>query len=357
GAEEGEPGERTPPIVRSTGAPLDQKGLFIQELKNIGVQPKEVIPTIASIFFDGDIDSLSWLNAVLLKSAGGWVNHKQRRLIIDWWSHSRGLPYAEDEFFPDIDEGGKPGKAGAKGEKAEAKPEKRMDPGIGWEIGKDRDGDWVAMPGGPMSYQEAIDAAKDRQVIAAYARGRHEPEAEGEETGEEGIPARKGGKKTESLVEYMMKKMLDNMFEGKKGKEDGESATVQKLMERIENMEREKSEERMERLEGMVANIAARDPWEDYDRIEAMKQRLGVGGPVVTDQSPAVQLIKDSTDKMEKGMNRLIGVVERTALHSEEFTPETTRSSKQREEKAGELLGEVTQRERSRDLRRGAFGV
>jgi len=155
----------------------------------------------------------------------------------------------------------------------------------------------------------------------------------------------------------MMKKMLDNMFEGKKGKEDGESATVQKLMERIENMEREKSEERMERLEGMVANIAARDPWEDYDRIEAMKQRLGVGGPVVTDQSPAVQLIKDSTDKMEKGMNRLIGVVERTALHSEEFTPETTRSSKQREEKAGELLGEVTQRERSRDLRRGAFGV
>jgi len=352
-----EPGGKGAPIVRSTGAPLDQKGLFIQELKNIGVQPKEVIPTIASIFFDGDIDDLNWLNTVLLKSAGGWVNHKQRRLIIDWWSHSRGLPYAEDDFFPDLDDEGKPKKAGARGEKAEVKTEKRLDLGIGWKIDRDRDGAWITLPGGPMSYQEAVEAAERRALIDSYKRGRAGEEAEGEETGEEGAPARKGAKRPESLIEYMMKKMVDNMLDSGKGKGDGDSETVRLLTERIDNMERERQEERFERLEGMIAGIASRDPWEDYDRIQAMKDRLGVGGPVVTDQSPAVQLIKDTTDKLDKNIGRLVGVMERTVLRSEDFTPEKTRSPQDRETKATELLGEAQARERSRGYRRETFGV
>ena len=57
--EEVEPGEKVAPIVRATGAPLDQRGMFIQELKNIGCTPKEAIPTVANIFFSGDIDNLS----------------------------------------------------------------------------------------------------------------------------------------------------------------------------------------------------------------------------------------------------------------------------------------------------------
>ncbi|MBA7672817.1 hypothetical protein ES703_81004 [subsurface metagenome] len=129
------------------------------------------------------------------------------------------------------------------------------------------------------------------------------------------------------------------------------------LTERIDNMERERQEERFEHLEGMIANIAARDPWEDYDRIEAMKTRLGVGGPVVTDQSPAVQLIKDSTERVDKNINRLVGIIERTALRSDEFKPEETRTPGQRESKAGQLLGEVQTRERSRGLRRDTFGI
>jgi len=122
-------------------------------------------------------------------------------------------------------------------------------------------------------------------------------------------------------------------------------------------MERERLEGRFEHLEGVIAQLAARDPWDEYDRIEAMKQRFGGGAPVVTDQSPAVQLIKDTTDKMDKNVSRMVGLFERTMLHSDVFNPETTRTTKEREGKAGELLGEVQSRDRSRGLRKEAFGV
>jgi len=88
-----------------------------------------------------------------------------------------------------------------------------------------------------------------------------------------------------------------------------------------------------------------------------MKQRLGGGGPVVTDNSPAVQLIKDTTDKMDKNVARLTGLFERTMLHSEVFNPEKTRTTQERDSKAGELLSEVQSRERSRTLRKDAFDV
>lgn len=356
GEEEGD-GKKTAPIVRSTtGAPLDQKSMFIQEMKNIGVAPKEAIPTVASIFFSGDIDNLKWLEQVLKRDSAGFVTPHQRRLIISFWSNTRGLPYNPDEFFPELDDEGRPKKAVAKGEKEEEKPAKPFDLGIGWKIGKDKTGEWEAQAGGPMNYKEAVDAAKERQMITVWGRREGEPEAEMEVEGEEVTAGRKGGKKTESLMEYMMKKMVDNMFgEGKAGG-DGDSETVRRLTERIDDMEREKNEERMERLEGMVAQAISRDPWDDYDRIEKMKVRLGGGGSAVTDSSPAVQLIKDATDKMDKNVGRLVGLMERTVLKSEAFAPEETRSPQDRERKAGELLSEVRSRERSTTLRKDVFG-
>ncbi|MBA7654783.1 hypothetical protein ES703_62676 [subsurface metagenome] len=70
-----------------------------------------------------------------------------------------------------------------------------------------------------------------------------------------------------------------------------------------------------------------------------------------------MQLIKDSTDKFDKNVGRLMGIIERTALRSEEFTPEQTRTPDQREHKAGELLHTVESRENSRQLRREVFNV
>jgi len=357
--ESGEGSESTrkvPPIARSTGKPLDQTEMFIQELKNIGCSPKEAIPTVTSIFFSGDIEDLHWLEKVLKRDAAGFVTAHQRRLIISWWSNTRGLPYDEEEFFPDFDAEGQPKKAVSKGEKPEARPEKRLDPGMGWKIEKDRDGDWIATPGGPMSYQEAIDAARERHLIAAYTRGKTEPDDEANDSGEEAGVPRKGGKRQESLMEYMFKKMIDTTLDSGKGKASEDSDTVRRLTERIEEMEKARQEERFERMEGMVAQALSRDPWEEYDRINQMKERLGVGSPVVTDQSPAVQLIKDSTERADKNINRLVGIIERAALRSDEFAPEKTRSPQDREQKADQLLGEVESRERSRGLRREVFG-
>jgi len=345
------------PIVPTTGAPLDAKGVFIQRLIFAGVVPKEIVPTIADIFFSGDIDSLPWLNQVLTRDAASFVAPNQRRILISFWAHTRGLPYDEEEFDFGAEAEGKGKKAGAKAGKVEEKPEKRLDLGRGWKVDRDRDGAWITVPGGPMSYPEAVDAAERRALIDSYKRGGPGEEGEGDETGEEGIPARKGAKRGESLLEYMMKKMVDNMLEGGKGKGDGDSETVRVLTERIDNMERERTEERFERLEGMIASAVSRDPWEDYDKIQAMKERIGVGGPVVTDQSPAVQLIKDSTEKLDKNVGRLMGIIERTALRSEEFKPEQTRSPQDKENKAGELLGEVQARDRSRGLRHDVFNV
>ena len=355
---EGIPTTKPPaPIVRSKGIPLDQRGLFIRQMTDIGVAPKEAIPTIADIFFAGDIEDLNWLNTVLQRQAAGYVSTNQRRLMMSWWSKTRGLPYSEDEYEYDAEGEGKGKQPGAKAGKVEQKPEKRLDLGVGWKVARAKDGAWIAEPGGPMSYQEAVDAAERRALIDSYGRGKGEEEGEPLAEGEEGAPARKGGKRQETLVEYMMKKMIDNMLEGKGARRDGESETVQRLTERIDTMEKERQEERFERLEGLIANIASRDPWEDYDKIESMKARLGVGGPTVTDQSPAVQLIKDSTERVDKNINRLVGIIERTALRSEEFSPEETRSKQDRETKAGQLLGEVQSRERSRGLRKETFGI
>ncbi|MBA7646967.1 hypothetical protein ES703_54735 [subsurface metagenome] len=351
------PPGKVAPIVRSTGAPLDQRGMFIRQMTDIGVAPKEAIPTIADIFFAGDIEDLKWLNQVLQRQAAGYVSTNQRRLMMSWWSKTRGLPYSEDEYEYEAEVEVRGKKVGAKAGKVEERPEKRLDLGVGWKIERDRDGAWITQAGGPMSYQEAVEAAERRALIDSYGRGKGEEEGEEIAGGEEGAPTRRGGKRSESLFEYMMKKMVDNMLDGGKAKGSAESETVQRLIERIDAMEKDRQEERFERVEGMIANIAARDPWEDYDKIEAMKQRLGVGAPTVTDQSPAVQLIKDSTERVDKNINRLVGIIERTALRSDEFKPEETRSPQDRETKAGQLLGEVQEREQSRALRRDVFNI
>ncbi|KKK63339.1 hypothetical protein LCGC14_2995260, partial [marine sediment metagenome] len=92
------PGALRPPVPPKEPVALDSKQKFINELKAIGVTPVTTIPTIASIFFEGDIDSLSWLNHVLKEVAAGWVTPRHRRLVMEWWARTRGLPFEEDEY-------------------------------------------------------------------------------------------------------------------------------------------------------------------------------------------------------------------------------------------------------------------
>jgi len=343
-----------PPDARRTKElkSLDPQGIFEQHLKNVGVG-KDVIPTIAEVFFSGDVDSLTWLNKVLTRAGANFIRPDQKRLMISFWANTRGLPYREEDYFAEDEEEEK----GKKTKKEGSEPKRPLDTGQGWRVGKDKHGDWVALPGGPMVYDEAVAAAERRALIASYGTPTIEEEAGEVEEGEEGKPRRTGGKRPESVVDYMMKKVIDSFVDGTKGRGDGESTEVRRLTERIEDMERERQEERFERIEGLVAQAVNRDPWDDYDRIQKMKERLGAGGPIVTDQSPAVQLIKDSTDKVDKNVNRLVGIVERVVLKSDEFRPEETRSPEEREKRAGEILDTAHSGDRHRRVRRDTFGI
>ncbi|KKL64465.1 hypothetical protein LCGC14_2164770 [marine sediment metagenome] len=343
------------PQASQEGADLDQKGMFINHLTQIGVAPKAAIPTIAEIFFEGDIESLSWLNHVLLRNAAGFVTGQQRSLIMAWWANTRHLPFDEEDFPVEAATEGK-AKKGAKGKAEEEKPARPLDLGLGWKVGKDNDGDWVALPGGAMTYQEAVEAAERRHLIGSYGSPRGEDGGEEADEAEGSRPARRG-KREEPLVEKMMLKLMDNMFDGRSNRDSAGDERVERLQEQVNRMNEDRLEDRFERLEGLVAQAVSRDPWEDWEHINKMRERMGVTAPAVTDNSPAVQLIKDSTDKLDRNVGRMVGIMERVVLREGNFAPEDTRSEGERDQKAGELLTTAQDRDRSRGLRKGAFGV
>ena len=349
------PGE--PAITKSTGIPLDQRGMFIKHMVDIGCTPKDAIPTIADIFFSGDINDLNWLNQVLSQDAAGYVTHQQRRLMLGWWANTRRLTFDEEEYgFPEGTKGDK-SKAEAKARKGEEKAERRLDLGVGWKIARDKDGAWIAQAGGPMSYQDAVDAAERRALIDSYTARPSEEEEEPVGELEEAVTGKRGKGKPQSFVEMMMQKLIEKAFAGDGGQNAAADARVEALQLQISQMREDKQEERFERLEGIIAGVSARDPWDEYNRFQNQAQRFGYGPNIVTDNSPAVQLIKDSTEKVDRNVSRIMGLIERTALHSEVFAPETTRTSEQREETAGELLATAEGRNRSRQLRRDTFNV
>ena len=339
-------------VMPPKGIALDQKGQFIQRLQSLGVTPREAIPTIADIFFSGDINNLSWLDHVLTKEAPGFVNPQQRKLMHAFWAHTRGLPYDEDD--PLLEE--EPPRSGGKAAKKAADPILNV-PGLGFKVDKDQTGDWKPIPGGPLTYEQALAAAERRAVIDSYQQqGQPAPEEEPEERPDR-AGTRRGARGRESVQDMILRKLVDGFFDKDKGGE-GQSSEVAVLRDEIARMRDQQQEDRFANMEANIASIAQRDPWDDYDRAKRQAERFGWGPPSgVTDQSPAVQLIKDSGDKIDKGISRLVGILERLALRTGEFTPEETRTPEERENQAGALLDQAQGRERSRNLRMKAFGV
>lgn len=137
---------------------LDQMDRFIKTMIDIGIRPEGVVPTIAEIFFSGDIDNVSWLNEVLTEIAKGYVAPHQANLMLSWWAWTRGLAY-EGSFWNEEN-----------GHKAdeELRPGRPTDLGSGWRVGKDKRGDWIPLPGGPMTYKEALEHANIRAFISNY---------------------------------------------------------------------------------------------------------------------------------------------------------------------------------------------
>lgn len=356
-------GKDKTPLGAATGAPLSQESQFSELLLGVGVE-KIYIPTITKLFFDGDINSLNWLREVLNRHAAGFVKPHQIKLIFASWSKSRGLPYNPEDFPLEEQEAGKGKKAV---EKEPAKPLTQTlaeKAGIGYRIDVDQNGNWKAVPGGPMPYQDAIEAAERRATIDAMRYGQSVAAVEEPAEGGDGKPAARSTRQAQSLQDKLMDKVLDFFIESKKGHGDEQNPQITALSQQLQTatntinqMREDREQERFDRIEGNIAALASRDPWDDPRNIEVMRQRLGIPNQIVTDQSPAVQILKDSADKIDKNVGRLVGIVERAALQSDQFRPEETRTSAEKETKAGDLLDEASKRQRSTELRKRAFNL
>ncbi len=329
---------------------LDQRDLFTEHLKAIGVR-RDVAPTITDMFFSGDIADLSWLKQVLHVQASGYVNPHQENITLAWWANSRQLACPGDLL---VKLGGVKEEVKVVAKIEDDEGSSIMDPGIGWDI-KKVDGDWIAVAGGPMkTHKEAADRAEKRQMMEIYGRQQHSVAASPpilEVKGE--APVR-----PPDLMDKMMDKMLENFFGGdhNKDKDNVLLTQIQALSSKIQELQDVAREKEMQDLRAMVGQLLQRDPFAEWEKVQGMRVKLGVteGAPIITDQSPAVQLIKDVGDKFDKSTSRFLGVMERVILKTDQFNPEETRSPEEREAVASQLLDEVGE---VRVLRQNVFGV
>ena len=72
---------------------------FKDLLRSAGV--RKGIPTIAALFFAGDIWDMYWLHQVLTHYARGFVTEDQSKLIMASWAYKNGVPYKYEDFFKD----------------------------------------------------------------------------------------------------------------------------------------------------------------------------------------------------------------------------------------------------------------
>jgi hypothetical protein len=354
-------GTAAPSHTPAPAAPisLEPRAQFEEVLRSASVKPPEVIPTITEIFFGGNIDDLKWLHTVLRREAPNWVAAHQARLVLTYWSQKRNIPYNANEF---VFEGPETGRKA----EAEPKPVQKPSPakvleetGLLYKVVKDRDGDWVPelAADGTLAYEAALDRCERLNAIRAVSHQGSRDDDDDSEGGGEDRPAPRGGKRGKRFEDVLMEKIVDAFIAGNKGSNAEESAVIKRLEDEVRGLKDQQDRDWKERIEANLAAIAARDPWSDPAELARIRQVLGNQPSAITDSSPAVQLIKDSTEKADRNFSRLLGMVERVALQGDAFRPEETRSPQEKEAKAGDLLHEAESRERSVELRKRVFDV
>jgi len=300
---------------------------------------RKALDTITETFFAGDPEDLEHLASVL-DDARAYVGPLQRRLIVRYWARyiKRDIPPLLDERLSHQD-----------GEKGEgARDGSRFVEDLGWKVEKDRDGDWVPRPGGELSYEKALRYAATLNATRSSAAD------EGGDAEDEEAPAgkrrRRGGARDPLLTLLIEKAFPDK---------DDRDEEVKALREELGREREARQEERFSRLESMIGSALNKNPFQEY--LEIKQQVEAIEGPrqvpTVTDQSPTVQLIKDQSDKLDKNMNRLVGLAERAILRGkDEVIPEEHSTPEERDKRAERLLGRMEQAGRSRELRRELFG-
>ncbi len=309
-------------------------------LKDCGVV--KAIDTINDTFFRLDTDDIRNLLDVL-DDAKAFVNPQQKKLIVRYW-----LGYMDTgELSPEV--AARLGREQEKGKPGE--PESQMiDLGLGWKVERDKYGDYVAKPGGELkTYTEALRWATTMNAT------RPVEEEEEEEDGQPRGRRRSGG--GASMISILLKAVIDRKSD------PGVDDRIQRLQEQLDQEREARQDDRFARLEGLLAQ-ATSGPMDPVAELVRQKEQLVALGLVptaqpsqITDGSPTVQIIKETGDKVDKNVNRLVGIIERLALRGHnELTPVGHAASEpEQEERAGELLDQINQGTRSRELAQGLW--
>ena len=92
-----DPFASTPPQPES---PRTFEEEFRDLLRSAGV--KKGVETITEIYFSrADIWDAQWLHHVLSVSAKGFVTEDESKLIMGYWTKTKGIPYRHEDFFKD----------------------------------------------------------------------------------------------------------------------------------------------------------------------------------------------------------------------------------------------------------------
>ena len=297
---------------------------------------RRALETITDSFFAGNPDDLTHLVSVL-EDARAYVQPLQKRLMVRYWASfiHRDLPQFLEERLNRPE--------GEKGDRN--RPGSEFIEDIGWKVEKDRDGEWAPRPGGELTYDKAL------RYAATMMATRGTPREEAEEDDDEPTTGKRRRRERDPLVTLLLDRLLP--------KDSGSNSEVQELKAQLAKLQEETRAAEMSELRSMIGQALSRDPLAEY---LTMKERMTMldGGPrvpEVTDQSPVVQLYKDTSHMLDRNMNRLVGMMERVMLRgADELVPEDTSTPEEREAKAATLLAEMNQGDRSRALRREVFG-
>lgn len=303
--------------------------------------------TITSTFFRGDVYDLNNLVEVL-EDAKGYVNPNQARMVLRYWARYIGFDIGK---LAKLEE--RLGRAASPGGSSSGDPDDagKFIEDLGWTIKKDKDGDWVPTLGGDLSHRDSLRWAATMNATRAAKRDDDDDE---DDDPKEKRGRRRQEEKDPELVWLERMKMYKDVFGGD---DSGKDEEVRLLKEKLEQMERDREAERLERLEQGMAALANRNPLTDYIQMRDQLNQIAPQSSPVTDNSPTVQLIKDQSDKMTKGMDRLTGIIERAALRGHDaIEPEERYSPEERESRAGALVKKLEQGDEHKQLRQDLFG-
>lgn len=297
--------------------------------------------TITRTFFGGDHTDMENLVSVL-QDARAYVNIGAARMILRYWARYIGGDLGQ---LPKLEE-----RLESRTGSNQTPDEDHFIEDMGWQVVKDKDGDWITKPGGELTQREALKWAATNNAIRPAREDDEEDEA----------PKRRGSRQPARQEQPNMLEIITTVKElmtpaDTSGKDD----QVRALTERIEQMDRDRQDDRMTKLEELMAATVNRNPVTEFlqmrDQMDAMNPRSGV-----TDNSPTVQLVKDTSDKLDRNMTRLAGIIERVALRApsatDENIPDQEYTPEEREDRAGKLVDRMSQNSESKQLRRELFG-